>query len=125
LDIGLARRFPKMELKFSVICPRVNWLMCKLLRNFYGLKFLETGPNAIVRKTVSPGFDEVIDRSHAVNQGPIPIQFYVDERKQLGGITVADELFRHDMCDMQELPPAGKILPCMTLPHVHESTHFQ
>jgi hypothetical protein len=50
--------------------------------------------DALVRKTVSLAFGDVIDAFHVVNEGPIPLQFYLDERKQRRGITITDELFK-------------------------------
>jgi hypothetical protein len=50
--------------------------------------------DALVRQTVSLGFQNVIDAFHVVNREPIPIQFFVDERKKRGGIVITDELLR-------------------------------
>src|ERR1039457_71087 len=52
----------------------------------------EIGQDALVRKTVTLGFQNVIDAFHVVNRESIPIQFFIDERKHRGGIVVTDEL---------------------------------
>jgi 5-methylcytosine-specific restriction endonuclease McrA len=54
----------------------------------------ELDQDAIVRKTVSLGFNNVIDAFHVVNREPIPVRFFNDERKERGGIAVTDELFK-------------------------------
>lgn len=48
--------------------------------------------DALVKKTASLGFQNVIDAFHVVNREPIPIQFFVDERNKRGGIVITDEL---------------------------------
>jgi len=40
------------------------------------------------------GFQNVIDAFHVVNREPIPVQFFVDERKQRKGIVITDDLLR-------------------------------
>jgi hypothetical protein len=54
----------------------------------------ELNQEALVRKTISLGFNNVIDAFHVVNREPIPVRFFNDERKERSGITVTDELFR-------------------------------
>ena len=48
--------------------------------------------DALVKKTASMGFQNVIDAFHVVNREPVPVRFFVDERKQRGGIVITDEL---------------------------------
>jgi 5-methylcytosine-specific restriction endonuclease McrA len=54
----------------------------------------ELDKDALVLKTVSLGFQNVIDAFHVVNQGAIPVQFFKDERKQRGGIVITDEFLK-------------------------------
>jgi hypothetical protein len=54
----------------------------------------ELNKEALVRQTVSLGFQNVIDAFHIVNRAAIPMQFFVDERKQRGGIVVTDEFLK-------------------------------
>jgi hypothetical protein len=54
----------------------------------------EINQDALARKTVTLGFQNVIDAFHVINREAIPIQFFVDERKERGGISVTDELFK-------------------------------
>jgi hypothetical protein len=61
--------------------------------------------DALVRQTVLLGFENVIDAFHVVGPAPIPIQFFVDERKKRGGIVITDELLRlKDSLQFQSLP---------------------
>ena len=61
--------------------------------------------DALVRQTVSLGFENVIDAFHVVGPAPIPIQFFVDERKKRGGIVITDELLKlKDSLQFQNLP---------------------
>ena len=46
----------------------------------------ELEKDALIRKTLSLGFENVIDAFHMVNKGPIPIEFFVDDRKHRRGI---------------------------------------
>ena len=46
------------------------------------------------KATVRYGFNNVIDAFHVVNQGAIPEQFFVDERKQNKGIRLTNNLFK-------------------------------
>jgi hypothetical protein len=50
--------------------------------------------DALVRKTVALGFQNVIEAFHVVNSGPIETQFFIDERKQRGGIVITDDLLK-------------------------------
>jgi hypothetical protein len=50
--------------------------------------------DALVRQTVALGFQNVIDAFHVVNKESIPIRFFVDERKQRGGIVITDEFLK-------------------------------
>jgi hypothetical protein len=54
----------------------------------------EFDQEALVRKTVALGFKNVIDAFHVVDREPIAIRFFVDERKQRGGIVITDELLK-------------------------------
>ena len=47
--------------------------------------------NEITKKL---GFTNVIDRFHEVNGEPIPKSFYIDERKQYGGIRLTDNFYK-------------------------------
>ena len=69
--------------------------------NFQSSRFLdacrhfnqgELSEDQLHAQTVELGFVNVIDAFHRLNQAEIPVQFYVDERKTRGGITVTDEL---------------------------------
>lgn len=74
----------------------------KALRQFNSGKLDQA---ALVRQTVSLGFENVIDAFHVVGSAPIPIQFFVDERKKRGGIVITDELLRlKDSLQFQNLP---------------------
>lgn len=46
----------------------------------------------LISKTVSMGFNNVIDAFHIVANGEVPKRFFVDERKARNGITITDEL---------------------------------
>ena len=46
----------------------------------------------LISKTVSLGFNNVIDAFHIVGKGEVPKRFFVDERKQRNGITITDNL---------------------------------
>lgn len=52
----------------------------------------EIAQDALIKKTSSLGFQNVIDAFHVVNREPIPVRFFVDERKQRSGIVITDEL---------------------------------
>jgi len=54
----------------------------------------EVPHEVLVKKTASLGFQNVIDAFHVVNREPIPVRFFVDERKQRNGIVITDELLR-------------------------------
>jgi regulator of extracellular matrix RemA (YlzA/DUF370 family) len=47
-----------------------------------------------VQQTVALGFQNVIAAFHVVNNESIPIQFFLDERKQRGGIVITDEFLK-------------------------------
>jgi hypothetical protein len=49
--------------------------------------------DALVRKTVALGFENVIDAFHVVS-GPIETRFFIDERKQRRGIVITDDLLK-------------------------------
>lgn len=49
---------------------------------------------ALVQQTVGTGFRYVISAFHEVNNEAIPIRFFVDERKQRGGIIITDDLLK-------------------------------
>jgi len=44
--------------------------------------------------TVKLGFANVIDAFHVVNDGDVPAKFFIDERRESGGIRLTDEFFR-------------------------------
>ena len=46
----------------------------------------------LVDAAVSLGFKNVIDAFHVVNNGPVPLNFFVDDRKDRNGITITDAL---------------------------------
>lgn len=52
----------------------------------------EISKDQLVEETVRRGFVNVIDAFHIVNQGEIPIRFFIDDRKKRKGITLTDEL---------------------------------
>jgi 5-methylcytosine-specific restriction endonuclease McrA len=52
------------------------------------------GQDALVQKTVSLGFQNVIDAFHVVNREAIPVRFFLDERKQRGGIVITDDFLK-------------------------------
>ena len=55
----------------------------------------ETTTDELIGRTVSLGFNNVIDTFHIVNRGEIPIRFFSDERRGgKGGIRLTDELLR-------------------------------
>jgi hypothetical protein len=54
----------------------------------------ELSEDALLRETVSRGFQNVIDAFHVVNQGEIPVRFFTDERRNGNRIVVTDELLR-------------------------------
>jgi hypothetical protein len=49
--------------------------------------------NDLHSKTTELGFNNVIDAFHNVNNAPISIKFFIDERKTKKGILITDELF--------------------------------
>ena len=46
----------------------------------------------LLETTVKKGFQNVIDAFHIVNQGPVPVKFYIDERVARKGINLTDDL---------------------------------
>ena len=54
----------------------------------------ELSRSELISKTEELGFNNVIDAFHVVNQGDIPIRFFLDERKENSGIRLTDDLFR-------------------------------
>lgn len=59
----------------------------------------------LVDAAVSLGFNNVIDAFHVVNNGPIPMRFFVDDRKSRKGITLTDTLLTLATTDQaQNLP---------------------
>ena len=61
------------------------------LRNFIDEKIDRDKKNQITKKL---GFNNVIDAFHEVNGKPIPKLFYIDERKESGGIRLTDNFFK-------------------------------
>lgn len=47
----------------------------------------------LIAQTTKLGFVNVIDAFHVVNQGEIPIRFFLDERRQNAGIRLTDDFF--------------------------------
>ena len=52
----------------------------------------QASQTALVDAAVKLGFNNVIDAFHVVNNGPIPQQFFVDDRNSRNGITLTDTL---------------------------------
>lgn len=52
----------------------------------------ELNQTGLVDAAVKLGFKNVIDAFHVVNTGPVPVRFFVDERRSNKGITITDEL---------------------------------
>jgi len=50
----------------------------------------EVSQSHLVDKTVSLGFKNVLDAFHRVQKEDVPLRFFHDERKNLGGIRIAD-----------------------------------
>ena len=50
--------------------------------------------DVLVSETVKRGFRYVFDRFHHVNNGEMPVKFFVDESKDKSGITLTDDFFR-------------------------------
>lgn len=48
----------------------------------------------LLSKTVSMGFNNVIDAFHVVGRGVVPQRFFLDERKDRNGINITDELLQ-------------------------------
>jgi hypothetical protein len=49
----------------------------------------------LTARTTQLGFNNVIDAFHVVNQGQVPVRFFIDERKQTTkGIRLTDDLYR-------------------------------
>jgi hypothetical protein len=54
----------------------------------------EIDDKKLIDTTVRLGFVNVIDAFHIVNQGPLPVKFFIDERKPNHGIRLTDDFFR-------------------------------
>ena len=50
--------------------------------------------DALTDKTVQLGFNDVIDAFHVVGQSDVPDRFFLDERKESGGIRLTDAFFQ-------------------------------
>ena len=51
------------------------------------------------------GFNNVIDAFHEVNGSPIPSRFYIDERKESGGIRITENFFKlNELQESENLP---------------------
>jgi hypothetical protein len=48
--------------------------------------------NELITKTVSLGFNNVIDAFHVVGRAEVPKRFFIDDRKGRNGITITDDL---------------------------------
>lgn len=48
--------------------------------------------NELIDRTVESGFNNVINAFHIVGRDPVPISFFADERANLKGIRITDEL---------------------------------
>ncbi len=53
----------------------------------------EKSHSELIDMTVRRGFENVIDAFHTVNDAPIPLKFFVDDRKAKKGIVLTDTLF--------------------------------
>ena len=51
------------------------------------------GLDTLIQTTKKIGFSNVIDRFHEVNGNAIPCKFYIDERKESGGIRITENFF--------------------------------
>ena len=59
----------------------------------------------LMQTTVALGFNNVLDAFHIVNQAPIPVRFFVDERRTGNRIVVTDELLKlKESLQFQNLP---------------------
>ena len=59
----------------------------------------------LVQTTKKIGFNNVIDAFHEVNGSPIPSRFYIDERKESGGIRITDNFFKlNELQESENLP---------------------
>ena len=56
----------------------------------------------LIAKTVKLGFANVIDAFHNVNNGELPLRFFIDQRKDKKGITLTDDLFLLDTSNLSE-----------------------
>jgi 5-methylcytosine-specific restriction endonuclease McrA len=54
----------------------------------------ELDQSNLLQKTVALGFNNVIDAFHIVSREPIPVRFFIDDRKERSGIIITDELFK-------------------------------
>ncbi|NLO27858.1 MAG: HNH endonuclease [Actinobacteria bacterium] len=65
----------------------------------------EVSTDELVTITARMGFVNVIDAFHVVGPGPVPVRFYVDERKTKGGIRLTENLERlRERFQYQNLP---------------------
>jgi hypothetical protein len=48
----------------------------------------------LIERTAQQGFVNVIDHFHIVNRGPVPVKFFIDERKTAKGVRLTDEVRR-------------------------------
>lgn len=51
----------------------------------------ELGEGELLESTVRHGFNNVIDAFHVVGQSDVPARFYIDERKEHGGIRITED----------------------------------
>lgn len=60
----------------------------------------------LVLITTRLGFNNVIDAFHVVNQRPVDLRFFIDERKESGGIRLTDDMYHlqsdHDARDLEQ-----------------------
>ena len=63
------------------------------------------GLDTLIQTTKKIGFSDVIDRFHEVNGSAIPCKFYIDERKESGGIRITENFFElNELLESENLP---------------------
>ena len=63
------------------------------------------GLDTLIQTTKKIGFSNVIDRFHEVNGNAIPCKFYIDERKESGGIRITENFFElNELLESENLP---------------------
>jgi hypothetical protein len=65
----------------------------------------DIGKDELIGRTVTLGFNNVIDAFHIVNRGEIPVRFFTDERNSGGGVRITDNLHHlRERFQFQNLP---------------------